>query len=137
MEFPNPPFFKIRHLCWHTALYPFPLGLILLTDNRSLLQSMWDSPIHLSSRSSILTGTPSHVYPLRGSSFSLVHRLVLSSYTICNSSSPPLANIVLSRLSLEGMISPRDFKNVQRVCWRGSPPQPMWRVGDIRCLCVN
>ena len=35
-----------------------------------------------------------NLYPLGGSASSLVYRLVSSSDTICNSSSPPLANIV-------------------------------------------
>jgi len=47
------------------------------------------------------SGTPSHVHPLWGSTSSLAHHPVSGSDTICNSSSPPLADIVLFGLSLK------------------------------------
>ena len=48
-------------------------------------------------------GTPPRVHPLWSSAFLLTHRPVFSFNTICNNPSPPLANIVLFRLSLLGL----------------------------------
>ena len=53
------------------------------------------------SGTSVLTGTPPRVYPLRGTTSSLAHCLMSGSDTICNSPDPPLAYIVLFRLPLK------------------------------------
>ena len=62
---------------------------------------MWNPRVHLPSRLRVLSGTPPHVHPLRGSTFLLAHRPISGSDTIYNSSNPPLANIILLRLSLK------------------------------------
>ena len=72
----------------------------VLASTRSLLQSMWDPPIQPPSEPSILGGTPPRVHPLQVSASSLAHRPVSDSDTICNSPSPPLADIILFGLSL-------------------------------------
>ncbi|KAG7016972.1 hypothetical protein SDJN02_22083, partial [Cucurbita argyrosperma subsp. argyrosperma] len=71
----------------------------------SLLQSMWDPPTHSPSGPSVLAGTPPCVHPTQGSVSSLAHCHVFGSDTICNSPSPPLADIVLFGLSLLGFSS--------------------------------
>ena len=74
-----------------------------LTDIRSLLLSIWDPAIHVSLEPNVLAGTP-HVHSLRDSAFSLTHRLVSISDTICNGISPLIVDIILFGLSL------KDFK---------------------------
>ena len=64
------------------------------------LQSMWDLTIYTPSRLNILAGTLPSVHLSLRLSASLAHRSVSSSNTICNSSSPPLTDIVLLGLSL-------------------------------------
>ena len=80
---------------------PPPSEPKVLASTRSLLQSMWDPSIHPPSGPSVLTSTPPRVHPLLGLASLLTHRLMSDYDTICNSPSPPLANIALFRLSLE------------------------------------
>ena len=54
---------------------------------------------------SVLAGTLPRVYTLRGSASSLAHCPVSGSDTICDSPSPPLADIILFGLSLLGFPS--------------------------------
>ena len=77
---------------------PLPSGPSVLVGTHYLLQSMWDLPIHLPSRPSVLAGTPPHVHPPSG--FSLLAGTLLHVDIICNSPSPPLAYIVLFGFSL-------------------------------------
>ena len=84
----------------------------VLASTRPILQSMWDSPIHplqdlVSLLAHYLLSTP-----LQGSTSSLAHCPVSGSYTICNSPSPPLADIVLFWFFLSG--SPLKF--LKRIC---------------------
>ena len=89
----NPSPFRAQHPRWHS----------------SLLQSMWDPPIHPPSGPSVLAGTPPHVHPPSGLSLLVTHSPMSGSDTICNGPSPPLADIVLFRLSLSGF--PQGFQN--------------------------
>ena len=57
---------------------------------------------------SVLTGTLPNIHPLQGLAPLLAHHLVSGSDTICNSSSPLLADIVFFGLSLSGL--PQGFK---------------------------
>ena len=70
-------------------------GLHTFTKN-DLFSSppMWNLTIHLPSSPSVLAGTPSRVHPLSRLSLLAGTSLVSGSNTICNDSSPPLANIV-------------------------------------------
>ena len=73
----------------------------VFAGTRSLLQSMWDPPIyHLQGPASLMAHCLVST-PLQGSASSLAHRTVSGSDTICNSPSPPLADIVLFGLSLK------------------------------------
>ena len=72
------------HSMWDLTIQP-PSGPSVLTDTRSPLQSMWDLTIHA----------------LQGSTSSVAHHPMSDSYTICNSPSPSLANIVIFELSLK------------------------------------
>jgi len=74
----NPPPFEAQCFCWHS--FPSPID--------SLLQSMWDSPIHPHSR---------------------LHCLMFDFDTLCNNPSPPLTNIVLFELSLPSFF-PQGFR---------------------------
>ena len=65
--------------------------------------------IYPPSRLNILTGTSTHVHPLRGSASLLAHRPVSGSNVICYNSSPPLADMVLFGFFLSGF-SFKDFK---------------------------
>ena len=85
---------------WDLTIHP-PSGPSVFAGTRSLLQSMWDPPIHPPLDPSVLAGTPPCVHPLRGSTSSLAHRPMSGSCTICNSLSPPLADIVLFGLPLK------------------------------------
>ena len=76
---------------WNLTIY-IPLGPSVLASTRSLLQSMWNPPIHPPAHRLVST-------PLRGSASSLAHRLVFGSDTICNGPSQPLADMVLFGLS--------------------------------------
>ena len=118
----NLPPFRAQHPCWHTASCPLPFGVqppqlmwdltihppsepSVLAGTRSLLQSTWDPLIYPLSGPSILAGTPPCVYPHRGSTSSLAHRLVSDSDTIWYSPNPPLPHIILFGLSLSGFPS--------------------------------
>ena len=68
-------------------------GSSILTDTRSLLQSMQDSSIH-PFRAQRLCWLP-RVQFLQGSASSLTHRSMYCCDIICNSSSPSLAGIVV------------------------------------------
>ena len=94
----NDLFFSLIDVRFHKSS---PSGPSVLTDTRSLLQSMWDPPIHSSSRPSVLAGPPPCSTPLQGSTSSLGHRPVSDSDTNYNGPSPRLANIVLFGLFLE------------------------------------
>ena len=79
-----------------------PSGPSVLVGTLSFLRSMWDHPqIYPSSGSSVLTGTPPCVYPLRGVVRKLTHRPVFDFDIICNDQDPLLADIVLFGLSLK------------------------------------
>ena len=62
---------------WDLTIHS-PSGPSVLTDTRSLLQSMWDPSIHP------LVGTPARVHPLQGSASLLAHHTVSGFGTICN-----------------------------------------------------
>ena len=76
---------------------PPPLEPNVLASTRSLLQSMWDSPIHPPSGPNVLAGTPLCVHSFPGSASLLAHLPISGSDTICNNPSSPLA--ILSTLS--------------------------------------
>ncbi|KAG7026138.1 hypothetical protein SDJN02_12637, partial [Cucurbita argyrosperma subsp. argyrosperma] len=73
--------------------------------------------------SSDLTGTPPRVYPLWRTVRKLTHRPMSSSDTICNAQDPPLADIVLSGLSLSRF--PQAFKTHLHTLYKRwcSPPE--------------
>ena len=82
---PNPPPFGTQHPYWHTAscLPPEPKSTPLWGPASLLAHSLMSTP-------------------LRGTARKLAHRPVSGSDTICNDPDPPLADIVLFGLSLEG-----------------------------------
>ena len=81
-------------------------------ETRFPLQLMWNLLIHLLwGLASLLAHRPVST-PLRGSAFSLAHRPVAGSDTICNSPSISLANIVLFGLSFS------DFKTLPHLLGR-------------------
>ena len=78
----------------------------VLTDTHSLLQSMWDPPIHpLQGLASCWQ--PPRVHPLWGSASSMAHRLVSNSNTICNTILRCFVDILRTLL-----IKPPDFLNI-------------------------
>ena len=79
---------------WDLTFHP-PSRPSVLVGTRSLLQSMWDPPIHLLRGPSSLLAHRLMSTPFQGSASSLTHRPVFNSDTICNSPSLPLADIVL------------------------------------------
>ena len=81
----NPPPFGAQRPRWHSFLPPIDVG---------------PPPNPPPLGPSVLTGTPPHVYPLRRTARRLAHRLVSGFDNICNGPDPPLADIVLFRLSL-------------------------------------
>ena len=85
---------------WDLTIYP-PSGPNVLASTRSPSPIDVGHPNPPPSGPSVLAGTPSHIHPFWGSASSLAHHPVSSFDTICNSSSPPLANIVLFGLSLK------------------------------------
>ena len=82
-----PPPFGAQRSRWHSFLSLIDVGSL---PNPPLFEP------------NVLTGTPSRVYPLRGTARRLAHRPLSSSNTICNGPDPPLADIVLFGLSLSG-----------------------------------
>ena len=84
---------------------PPPYEPSVLADTRSLLQLMWDPPIHPLRSPTFLLAHRLVSIPLWGSASSLTYRLVFGSDNICNSPSPSLADIVLFGLSLSGFPS--------------------------------
>ena len=99
------------HPLWGIPIHP-RLGLSVLADIRSLLQLMWDPPIHPPSGPNVLSDIWSCVHPLWSLASSLTHRPVFDYDTICNSTSPLLAHIVVFGLSLLGFPS----RFLKRVC---------------------
>ena len=91
---------------------PLPFGPSVFTGTHSLLQSMWDPPIHpLRGPTSLLPHRL--VSPLRGSTSLLAHHPVFDSNTICNDPSLLLADIIFFGLSLSGFSS----RFLKRICW--------------------
>ena len=85
---------------WDLTIYT-PSGPYVLADIHSLFQSMWDPPIHpLRSPASLLAHCLVSTLLLSSASL-LVHRPMSGSDTICNSPSPPLADIDHFGLSLK------------------------------------
>ena len=83
----NSPPFRVQRPRWHSSLSPIDVGSL-------------PNPPPLGP--SVLTGTPPHVYPLRGTASLLTHCPVFGSDTICDDPGPPLADIILLGLSLAG-----------------------------------
>ena len=83
-----------------------PLGPSILTGTHSLLQLMWDPPIHppFQGPTSLLAHRLVST-PLRRSSSSQAHHPMSSSDIICNSPSPQITDIVLFGLSLSSFPS--------------------------------
>ena len=111
---PNPPLSGPSILVGTPPCVHPPSGLNLLADTHSLLQSMWDSPIHPFQGIASLLAHHLMSTPLRGSTSSLAHRPMSGIDTICNGPNPPLTDVVLFGLSLSGFPS----SILKRVCWR-------------------
>ena len=96
--------FKTRLLgrCFHTLVKNASFSFLTDLGSHNLLLS----------GSSVLASTPPWVHPLRGLASSLAHRPMSGFDTICNSSSPPLTDIVLFRLTLSNFPS----KFLKHVC---------------------
>ena len=86
--------------------HPYKEYFILLPNRCGISQSTPTRP-------KVLAGTPPRVHPIQGSISSLTHRSMSGSNTICNSSSPPLVDIVLGKLFLKvfktHLVLGRDF----------------------------
>ena len=111
------PLWGLESLLAH-RLVSTPVGQPnVLARTLSFLQSMWDPPPNLPPLGpSLLTGTSSCVYPLRGRASSLAHDQMSGSDTICNDLGSLLADIVLFEpFLLQGKVFT-------------SPPQPMWDI---------
>ena len=108
---PNPPLFEASVLADTPPRVHPPSALNLLAGTspskgtHSLLQSMWDCPIHPCLGPNILDNTLSHVHPPSALNSLLAHHPVSSSDTICNSPNPPLVDIVFFGLFLSGFPS--------------------------------
>jgi len=89
--------FGTKRPCWHTASCPSSFRA------QPLHQHIASCP--LPSKLSLLARISPRVHSFRGSASSLVHHPVSGSYTICNSPSPPLSDIVFFGLSLSSFLS--------------------------------
>ena len=89
----NPPSFEFQRPRWHSFPFQIHVG---------------PPPIHSPSGYSVLAGTLPRVYSFSGLSLLTSNRPVFGSDTICNGTSPPLADIALFRLPV--WTSPQGFK---------------------------